>query len=122
MTQLPAYLQQYQAPDIGAALSANLGSAMPPHVSIGGGRFTLIDAGNNSRPARVNLIPAPVGPAQDVLGVSDEVFQRINIRFTERAADIAKLNNPESYKLAEIVPVMRIKTRHGAEHFFAYFL
>ena len=52
MTQqnLPAYLQQYQAPDIGAALSANLGAAMPPHVSIGGGRFTLIDAGNNEIP------------------------------------------------------------------------
>ncbi len=50
MTQLPAYLQQYQAPDIAASLSANLGSAMPPHVSIGGGRFTLIDAGNNEIP------------------------------------------------------------------------
>lgn len=50
MQNLPAYLQQYQAPDIGAALSANLGSAMPPHVSIGGGRFTLIDAGNNEIP------------------------------------------------------------------------
>jgi hypothetical protein len=47
---LPAYLQQYQAPDVGAALSANLGSAMPPHVSIGGGRFTLIDASNNEIP------------------------------------------------------------------------
>lgn len=50
MQQLPSYLQQYTAPDIGAALSANLGSAMPPHVSIGGGRFTLIDAGNNEIP------------------------------------------------------------------------
>jgi hypothetical protein len=48
--QLPAYLQQYQAPDIASSLSANLGSAMPPHVSIGGGRFTLIDAGNNEIP------------------------------------------------------------------------
>jgi hypothetical protein len=48
--QLPSYLQALQAPDIGAALSANLGSAMPPHVSIGGGRFTLIDAGNNEIP------------------------------------------------------------------------
>src|ERR1700678_657421 len=48
--QLPAYLQQYQAPDVGNALSQNLGSAMPPHVSIGGGRFTLIDAANNELP------------------------------------------------------------------------
>jgi hypothetical protein len=44
---LPSYLQQYQAPDVGAALSANLGSAMPPHVSIAGNKFTLIDAANN---------------------------------------------------------------------------
>jgi hypothetical protein len=43
-------LQAYQAPDIGTALSANLGSAMPPHVSIGGGRFTLVDASNNEIP------------------------------------------------------------------------
>jgi len=51
MTQnLPAHLQQYKTPDIAGALSANLGSAMPPHVSIGGGRFTLIDAGNNEIP------------------------------------------------------------------------
>lgn len=47
---LPSYLQNYQAPDIGAALSANLGSAMPPHVSIEGGRFTLIDASNAEIP------------------------------------------------------------------------
>jgi hypothetical protein len=48
--QLPAYLQAFQAPDVGNALSQNLGSAMPPHVSIGGGRFTLIDAANNELP------------------------------------------------------------------------
>ncbi len=48
--QLPAHLQNLQTPDIGGVLSANLGSAMPPHVSIGGGRFTLIDASNNEIP------------------------------------------------------------------------
>jgi len=47
---LPAHLQNLQTPDIGGVLSANLGSAMPPHVSIGGGRFTLIDASNNEIP------------------------------------------------------------------------
>lgn len=49
-SQLPAHLQKYQAPDVGAALSQNLGSAMPPHVSIEGGRFTLVDASNNEIP------------------------------------------------------------------------
>jgi hypothetical protein len=50
MNQLPSYLQQYQAPDVGAYLSCNLGSAMPPHVSIESNRFTLIDASNNEIP------------------------------------------------------------------------
>jgi hypothetical protein len=48
--QLPAYLQTYQTRDIGQTLSQNLGSAMPPHVSIAGGRFTLVDASNNELP------------------------------------------------------------------------
>lgn len=47
---LPSHLQKYQTRDIGAALSANLGSAMPPHVSIANGRFTLVDASNNELP------------------------------------------------------------------------
>src|SRR6266851_2469718 len=47
---LPAHLQNLQTPDIGGVLSANLGSAMPPHVSIEGNRFTLIDASNNEIP------------------------------------------------------------------------
>ena len=47
---LPAHLQNLQTPNIGDVLSANLGSAMPPHVSIEGNRFTLIDASNNEIP------------------------------------------------------------------------
>jgi hypothetical protein len=41
---LPAYLQQYQVPDLGSTMLGNLGAAMPPHVNIGDGRFTLVDA------------------------------------------------------------------------------
>ena len=47
---LPQHLQRFQTRDIGAALSANLGTTMPPHVSIAGGRFTLVDASNNELP------------------------------------------------------------------------
>jgi hypothetical protein len=50
MNQIPAYLQNYEARDVGADLSRNLGSAMPPHVSIESNRFTLIDASNNEIP------------------------------------------------------------------------
>lgn len=47
MSNLPDYLQQFQAPDVAGALSQTLGAAMPPHVSIAGNKFTLIDAANN---------------------------------------------------------------------------
>jgi len=47
MSNLPDYLRQYEAPDVAAALSQTLGSAMPPHVSIAGNKFTLVDAANN---------------------------------------------------------------------------
>jgi hypothetical protein len=50
LTNLPAHLQKYQSRDIGQTLSQTLGSAMPPHVSIAGGRFTLVDASNAELP------------------------------------------------------------------------
>ena len=76
MQNLPAYLQQYTAPDIGAALSASLGSAMPPHVSIEGNRFTLIDAGNNEIP--VPTFDPQIGPYLDACIVDvNEVLSRM---------------------------------------------
>jgi hypothetical protein len=48
--QLPAHLQQYEIRDIAEAAVANLGAAMPPHISIGNGRFTLVDAAGNEIP------------------------------------------------------------------------
>lgn len=76
MQQLPSYLQQYTAPDIGAALSANLGSAMPPHVSIEDNRFMLIDAGNNETP--VPTFDPKIGPYLDACIVDvNEKMSRI---------------------------------------------
>jgi len=48
--QLPAHLQQYEIRDIAEAAVANLGAAMPPHINIGNGRFTLVDAAGNEIP------------------------------------------------------------------------
>jgi hypothetical protein len=74
--QLPAHLQQYQTPDIGATAIANLGTAMPPHVSIGNGRFTLIDAANNE--IAVPTFDPQIGPYLDacIVDVAD-VMSRI---------------------------------------------
>jgi len=70
---LPAHLQRYQAPDVAADLAKNLGSAMPPHVSIGGGRFTLIDASNAEIP--VPTFDPQLGPYLDacIVDVADVV-------------------------------------------------
>lgn len=75
-TQLPAHLQKYNAPDIGTTALANLGSTMPPHVSIGGNRFTLIDAANNEIP--VPTFDPQIGPYLDacIVDVAD-VMSRI---------------------------------------------
>ena len=48
--QLPAHLQHYEVRDISEAAVANLGAAMPPHINIGNGRFTLVDAAGNEIP------------------------------------------------------------------------
>ena len=42
--QLPAYLQNRTVPDFTDYASDGLGAALPPHVSIQGNVFTLIDA------------------------------------------------------------------------------
>ena len=69
--QLPAHLQQYQVPDLGSTLSANLGAAMPPHINIGNGRFTLVDAANNEIP--VPTFDPKLGPYLDacIVDVAD---------------------------------------------------
>lgn len=74
--QLPAHLQGLQAPDIAGTLSANLGSAMPPHVSIANNRFMLIDAGNNEIP--VPTFDPQLGPYLDAAIVDvNPVMSRI---------------------------------------------
>jgi hypothetical protein len=74
--QLPAHLQAYQSRDLGTTALANLGSSMPPHVSIGNNRFTLIDAGNNEIP--VPTFDPKLGPYLDacIIDVAD-VMSRI---------------------------------------------
>ena len=45
--QLPAHLQGRQGRNIAATSSAVIGAALPPHISIGGSTFTLVDAAGN---------------------------------------------------------------------------
>jgi hypothetical protein len=105
--QLPAYLQQYQVPDLGATLGANLGSAMPPHVAIGNGRFTLIDAANNEIP--VPTFDPHLGPYLDacIVDVAD-VMSRI---YFEGAFDsTAEGKRPECFSDNGIGPSVASST------------
>jgi hypothetical protein len=44
MTDLPAHLQKTQLPRLSDRATEGMGSAMPPHISIRGNEFTLVDA------------------------------------------------------------------------------
>lgn len=50
INQLPAHLQNRQSRAIGQTLRTNLAKSSPPHLSIEGGRFTLIDSAGNELP------------------------------------------------------------------------
>src|SRR5882672_8434174 len=63
--QLPAYLQNKARVDLNTRATAGMGGVMPPHISIRGNSYTLID-GNGAQ--------QPVGPLMDacvidILGV-----------------------------------------------------
>lgn len=44
MTQLPAYLANYQSKNLAQTALVSIGSGAPPTLSIEGGRFTIVDA------------------------------------------------------------------------------
>lgn len=66
---LPAYLQNRTRSNVAARAAQHLGAALPPHISIQGNTFTLIDASNNEQNA---------GPILDVcvVDVSDVKCKR----------------------------------------------
>jgi hypothetical protein len=47
---LPAYLQNRQSQGVAARATSGMGGVLPPHISIAGNCFTLIDAGGNKMP------------------------------------------------------------------------
>lgn len=67
--QLPAHLQGRTKANVAARAVQHLGTALPPHISIQGNTFTLIDASNNEQQA---------GPMLDVcvVDVSDVKCKR----------------------------------------------
>ena len=58
---LPAYLQNMNVPNLSERAFVGLGSVMPPHISIRGNRFTLVDSSGNEE--AVNTIHLDVAIA-----------------------------------------------------------
>lgn len=54
-TQLPAHLAGRNLPRLADKAVAGIGSAMPPHISIQGNSFTLVDATGRQQPAGATL-------------------------------------------------------------------
>jgi hypothetical protein len=50
MTNLPTHLKNRKSQAVSTEIIAGLGSPQPPHVSIQGGRFTLVDSAGNKKP------------------------------------------------------------------------
>lgn len=65
MNQVPAYLQNRQSRQINERAMAMLGTTLPPHISIQGNTFTLIDAAGNEQDAG-NVLDACVYDVSDV--------------------------------------------------------
>ena len=51
-TNLPAHLQGRQTRSLVDRALVGMSSALPPHISIGGNRFTLVDAAGGKKPGR----------------------------------------------------------------------
>lgn len=49
MTNLPTHLKNRKSQAVSTEIIAGLGSPQPPHVSIQGGRFTLVDSAGNKK-------------------------------------------------------------------------
>jgi len=71
--QLPAHLLNRQSKTVGQTLQNNLGKNNPPHLSIEGGRFTLVDAVGNEQP--VQTFDPQLGPYIDIniIDVNDHI-------------------------------------------------
>lgn len=66
---LPAYLQNRQSQGVATRATAGMGGVLPPHISIRGNSFTLIDGAGQQQ---------PVGPMMDacVVDISDHMNKR----------------------------------------------
>jgi len=62
---LPAYLQNSRAPRLAERSTEGMGSALPPHISIRGNRFTLVDQSGAERPVETLYLDVCIADISD---------------------------------------------------------
>lgn len=67
MNQLPAYLQNLPASGLAARAAEGIGSSLPPHISIRGNAFTLVDAAGNKQQAQTTYLDVCIADISDVM-------------------------------------------------------
>src|SRR6266702_2945046 len=70
MTQLPArFANRTGRRQLATAVTAGLGAASPPYVSIEGGAFTLVDAGGNKQPVETKHLDCVIFDTNTEVGI-----------------------------------------------------
>jgi hypothetical protein len=64
---LPAHLQKAQLPRLSDRATEGMGSAMPPHISIRGNEFTLVDAAGEETSIETKHLDAAIVDMSDVM-------------------------------------------------------
>ena len=64
---LPAHLQKAQLPRLSDRATEGMGSAMPPHISIRGNEFTLVDAAGEETSIETKYLDAAIVDMSDVM-------------------------------------------------------
>ncbi len=67
MNQLPAHLANLPASGLAARAAEGIGSALPPHISIRGNQFTLVDAAGNKQTAQTTFLDVCIADISDVM-------------------------------------------------------
>lgn len=66
-TQLPAYLANLGTPGLAARAAEGIGFSLPPHISIRGNQFTLVDAAGNKQTAQTTFLDVCIADICDVM-------------------------------------------------------
>jgi len=101
-SNVPAHIASRNRRGLAQQASAGLGTGMPPYISIKGNRFTLFDAGGNSRP--VETYDPQMGPYLDCIIV--DANQKVSKIYYSEAYDPENPGPPDCFSDNGLAPSM----------------